>query len=177
MKEIKLYKSPWRAIKLILLCSIFVALGLWGILTGHMPTWVAWLNIGFFGLGYPVGLFHLFDRRPQIIINELGIFDRTTNKDFINWEIIQDAYLIDIHNQKFICLVVDEEFKPSQNKSKLYQQTAKFSEAIGAQELNISLGQVEVDPEKMTEFILLMRTATKSNKTELINKTLAEWTA
>jgi hypothetical protein len=171
MKEIKLYKSPWRAIKLILLCSIFVALGLWGILTGHMPTWVAWLNIGFFGLGYPVGLFHLFDRRPQIIINETGIFDRTTNKDFINWEIIKDAYLIDIHKQKFICLVVDEKFKPSQNKSKLYQQTANFNEVIGAQELNISLGQVKIDPEKLTEFILLMRTATKTDKAQPLNKT------
>ena len=177
MKEIKLYKSPWRAIKLILLCSIFVALGLWGVLTGQMPNWVAWLNIGFFGLGYPVGLFHLFDRRPQIIINEVGIFDRTTNKDFINWEIIQDAYLIDIHKQQFICLVVDEKFKPSQNKSKLYQQTAKFNEAIGAQELNISLGQIKIDPEKLTEFILLMRTATSSDKTGLLNKTLIEWTA
>jgi len=176
MKEIKLYKSPWRAVKLILLCSIFVALGLWGILT-DMPTWIAWLNIGFFGLGYPVGLFHLFDRRPQIIINETGIFDRTTNKDFINWEIIQDAYLIDIHKQKFICLVVDEIFKPSLKKSKLYQQTAKFSEAIGAQELNISLGQIKIDPEKLTEFILLMRNATKPNKTELINKALTEWKA
>ena len=170
MKEIKLYKSPWRAMKLILLCSIFVALGLWGILNGNMPTWVAWLNIGFFGLGYPVGLFHLFDRRPQIIINEIGIFDHSTNKNFINWEIIQDAYLIDIHKQKFICLVVDEKFKPSHNKSKLYQKTAKFSEAIGAQELNISLGQVKIDPERLTEFILLMRTATKWEKTELLKK-------
>lgn len=169
MTEIKLYKSPWRAIKLILLCSIFVAMGFWGVLTGHMPTWVAWLNIGFFGLGYPVGLFHLFDKRPQIIINETGIFDRTTNKDFINWEIIQDAYLIDIHKQKFICLVVDEKYKPSRTKSKLYQQTAKFSEAIGVQELNISLGQIEINPERLTEFILQMLTASKPDKTELMN--------
>ncbi|MBK8851783.1 MAG: hypothetical protein IPN73_16765 [Saprospiraceae bacterium] len=171
MKEIKLYKSPLRAIKLILLSSIFVGFGLWGILTGHMPTWLARLNIVFFGLGYPVGLFHLLDRRPQIIINETGIFDRTTNIDFINWEIIQDAYLFDIHKQKFICLVVDEKFIPSQNKSKLYQQTTKFKEVIGAQELNISLGQVKIDPEKLTEFILLMRTAAKSSKADLLDKT------
>ena len=168
MKEIELYKSPWKVIKLILLCSIFATLGLWGFLTGHMPNWVAWLNICFFGLGYPVGLFHFFDRRPQIIINETGIFDRTTNKDFINWEIIQDAYLIDIHKQKFICLVVDEKFKPSQNKSKLYQKTAKFNEAIGAQELSISLGQIKIDPEKLIEFILLMRTANKSKQNYLV---------
>jgi len=177
MTEIKLYKSPWRAIKLMLLCSIFVAIGILGITIGDMPAWAAWLNIGFFGLGYPVGLFSLFDRRPQIIINETGIFDRTTHKDFINWEIIKDAYLIDIYKQKFICLVVDDEFKPSKTKSKLYKQTAKFSEAIGAQELNIALGQIKINPEKLTEFILLMRTATKPDKTALLTKTLTEWKA
>lgn len=174
MKEIKLYKSPWRAIKLILLSSIFVALGLWGISTGKMPSWIAYLNLGFFGLGYPIGLFHLFDRRPQIIINEVGIFDRTTSKDFINWEIIQDAYLIDIHKQKFICLIVDEKYKPSKTKSKLYQKVAEFNEAIGSQELSISLGQVKINPEKLTEFIKLMRSATKLDKSKLINTNLLE---
>ena len=74
-------------------------------------------------------------------------------------------------------IVVDEKFKLSQTKSKLYQQTAKFNEAIGAQELNISLGQVKINPDKLTEFILLMRTASKPDKTELINKTLTEWKA
>ena len=127
MTEIKLYKSPWRTIKLIFICSIFVALGLWGMLTGNMPIWVAWLTIGFFGLGFPIGLFQLFDRRPQIIINETGIFDRTSNSDFIKWEIIQNAYLIDINRQKFICLVVDDKFKPSRTRSKIYKQIAKFT--------------------------------------------------
>lgn len=89
MTEIKLFKSPWRTVKLLLLCSIFVGLGIWGIKTGSMPNWVAWLNVGFFGLGYPIGIFHLLDRRPQIIINEIGIFDRTINSDIINWEIIR----------------------------------------------------------------------------------------
>ena len=175
MTEIKLYKSPWRAIKLILLCSIFVAFGLWGIMKSNMPSWIAWFNIGFFGLGYPVGLKHLFDRRPQIIINEIGIFDRTTHKDFINWEIIKDAYPINISGQKFICLVVDEQFKPSKKKGKRYQKAAKFNEAIGAQELNLSLGQIRVDVIKLTEFIILMRSSAKSDKKELIIKALNEW--
>ncbi len=121
LTEIKLYKSPWLAIKMILLCSVFVAIGIWGLKTGEMPALICWLSIGFFGLGYPVGLFHLFDRRPQIIINEIGIFDRTTHKDFINWEIIKGAYPIDIYRQKFICLIVDGNFRPSKRKSKKRQ--------------------------------------------------------
>ncbi len=175
MKEIKIYKSKWRAIKLILLCSIFVVLGLWGIRTGSMPTWVAWLNIGLFGLCYPIGLFHLFDKRPQIIINQTGIFDRMANKDFIGWDVIKDAYLINIFRQKFICLVLDENFKPLQTQSKLFQQAAILNEAIGAQKVNISLGQVNINPKQLTDFILLMRDATNPERENLIDKALTEW--
>lgn len=175
MTEIKLYKSPWRAVKLLLLCSIFVGLGIWGINTGAMPNWIVWLGIGFFGLGYPIGIFHLLDRRPQIIISEIGIFDRTANRDVINWEIIRDAYPINIHQQKFICLVVDEEFKPSRRKGVLYKQAAKLNEAIGAQELNISLGQIQVDVFELTEFILLMLNAIAVDRSNLLTKASKEW--
>jgi len=120
------------------------------------PKWVWYINIGFFGLGYPVGLFHLLDKRPQIIINEMGIFDRTTYKDFINWDVIQYAYPIDIHGQKFVCLIVDEQYEPSTKKGKFVKTLSKFSKYVGAQELNISLGQIAIDEAKMTEFILTM---------------------
>ncbi len=171
MKEIKLYKSPWKAIKLILECSIFIFGGIWGLETSKIPTFISWLCIGFFGLGYPVGLFHLFDRRPQIIINEIGIFDRTIHKDFINWEIIKDAYTINIYGQKFICLMVDEKFKPSKKKGKVYKKVIirqQLNAAIGAQDLNLSLGQIKIDAEKLTEFILAMRAADMRAKNNLI---------
>jgi hypothetical protein len=132
------------------------------------PTWVWYLNIGLFGLGYPIGLFHLFDRRPQIIINEIGIFDRTTYKDFINWSVIQDAYPIDISGQKFVCLVVDEKYEPSTKKGKAAKSFSNFSKEIGAQELNISLGQITIDEVKLTEFIL---TKTGGPKREIKRQT------
>ena len=58
--------------------------------------WVGYLIAALFALGYPVGIYHLLDRRPQIMINEIGIFDRRTYKDFINWDVIQRAYSIDM---------------------------------------------------------------------------------
>lgn len=130
------------------------------------------MSIGFFGLGYPVGLFHLLDRRPQIIINEIGIFDRTTYKDFINWEVIQGAYPIDISGQKFVCLVVDEKYEPSTNKGKISKSVSNFSKEIGAQELNISLGQITVDEIKLTEFILTMINVRPENRKEKLNDRL-----
>ena len=150
----------------MLLCSIFVLIGIWLLNYTNKPGWIAWMNIGFFGLGYPVGFFHLLDRRPQIIINDIGIYDRTTNVETINWEIIEDAYLADIHGQKFICLVVDEAFEPSRKKSKWYQKTVNFNKSLGFQELNISLGQVQIDELELTEFILAMSNANKTKKDE-----------
>ena len=138
----------------------------------NTPKIVAWSSIVFIGLGYPVGLFQLFDRRPQIIINEIGIFDRMTHKDFINWEIINDAYLAVLHGQEFICLVVDQQFEPSKSKGKLTRKVAGLSKALGFQELNISLGNVKVNAESLTEFVLAMRTADRPNRETIIKRAL-----
>lgn len=154
---------------MILLCSIFVFGGLFMLENTDTPRWVCWMSIGFFGLGYPVGLFHLFDRRPQIVINEIGIFDRTTYTDFINWEVIQDAYIIDIHRQKFICLVVDEKYEPSTKKGKFSKSMSNFSKEIGAQELNIQLGQIKIDEVKLTEFILAMTKVRPEDRKEKLD--------
>jgi hypothetical protein len=136
------------------------------------PKWIWYLNIGFFGLGYPVGLYHLLDKRPQIIIREIGIFDRMTYKDFINWDVIQYAYPIDIHGQKFICLIVDERYEPSTKKGQFVKTLSKFSKYIGAQELNISLGQIAVDEIRLTEFILTMINLRPENRKDNLNSRL-----
>ncbi len=170
MNEIKIYKSPWKAIKLVFLCSIFVGLGIW-LLTTDSPKWISWLGIGFFGLGYPVGIFNLLDRRPQIIINKIGIFDRTAHNEFINWELIQDAYPISISGQEFVCLVIDEEFKPSRTKNAFRKNVVKWNEALGAQELNINLGQVKMKAVELAIFISAIRNAEADTRNQLI-KTL-----
>lgn len=89
----------------------FVAIGLWMITQepiGMAPYIMGWVCVCFFGLGIPVGLFHTFDRRPQIIISENGIWDRTTNQDEVKWEQIIEAYPLDIFEQKFISIVTDD---------------------------------------------------------------------
>jgi hypothetical protein len=173
MTELKLYKSPWKASKLLLGCAAFVAIGLLMLREPTAPKLVAWASILFFGLGIPVCIFQLLDRRPQIIINEVGVFDRTAHQDFINWEIIQDAYLVEMHKQFFICLQVDEAFEPSRTKGKLRQSVAALNKGLGFQELNISLSYVSVDAERLAAFILAMRAAEKPERTFLVAKAIA----
>jgi len=174
MTEIKLYKSKEKAIKLLLLATPLIIIGIWLIMregSNSTDLIMGWIGTLFFGLAIPIGLFHLFDKRPQIIINEFGIFDRTTHHEFINWEIIKDAYPINISGQHFICLLVPEDFKPSKKKGKLYKSVAKLNEQIGGQELSIQLGQIKMNPLKLTDFIIAMAHAEKNKKAELI-KTL-----
>ncbi|TGE21109.1 STM3941 family protein [Hymenobacter metallicola] len=168
--EVKLYKSPWRAILLMLGCSVFVAAGIWMLNQDTAPSWVAWMSILFFGLGYPVGLFNLLDRRPQIIINTVGIFDRMSHHEFINWEIIEGAYLVEVHHQKFICLLVAPDFEPSRKKGAVHKSLIGISKAMGFQELNISLGLIQIDEFRFTEFIMAMSKADSGNRRKLLDQ-------
>jgi len=174
MTEIKLYKSNKKVLKLFLLATPLITAGIWMInREGGTETdrIMGWIGTCFFSLAIPVGLFHLFDKRPQVIINEIGIYDRTTHDEFINWEIIKDAYPVNIYGQHFICLLVPDDFKPSKRKGRFHKTMSKLNEALDFQELNIQLGQLEMDTLKLTEFIIAMTHAEKSNKAELI-KTL-----
>lgn len=131
-----------------------------------MPSAFSWLSICFFGLGYPFALFNLLDRRPQIIVNELGVFDRMSNTAFINWHLIDDAYLLTVHRQKFVCLIIhDDAIQHLKNKT-----SARLSKKLGFQELNLSLGQVEVDEMRFLDFILAMSKAKSTDRGRLLKK-------
>ena len=170
MNEIKLYKSRWKAIRLLLLASPFIALAIWDLKynTSIMPDWVSWSCLGFFGLGIAVSLFNFFDRKPQIIINETGVFDRTAYKDFINWNIIDHAYWNTSFNQPFVCLIIKDEFKHLiQIKSKLKE----VSLAMGYSEININLGPISnIEHEKLTALIINLAKADPAARARLINQ-------
>ena len=151
--EVKLYKSSWKAIRILALTIPFIFIGIWLIIKGDSTLRdqvIGWSATCFFGLGLPVGLFQLFDRRPQIIISENGIWDRTMNQDEIKWEQIKGAYLLNIHRQKFISLLLDDNFIIYK---KQFKWAKDISEAFGAQQLNLSLGQIKIDEKKMTDFV------------------------
>lgn len=171
--EYKIYKSRRKAIKLLVFSTLFVGAGLFILAAGKANPMMAWATIIFFGLGIPISLFQLLDRRPQIIVNEIRIFDRIAHKDFINWELIEDAYFVKVEQETFICLVVPEAFEPSNQQSNFKRKMAGLSKAVGFQDLNISLGNVDVDAERMIAFILAMRSADHGRRQSLIKNRLA----
>jgi len=153
--EIILRKSPKKAFKLILVYSIVAACALFILVTLEASTWVFYLIIGVYGFVYPVALFHIFDRRPQIVINEFGIFDRRTCKDFINWEVIKRAWAGDALVASYVYVLVDDKYLSSLKKAAVDRPPMIYPE-ISAHLVVISVGQLAVDPFKMAEFISKM---------------------
>jgi hypothetical protein len=170
MTDIKLIKAPFKSIRIFLLSIPFVAIGVWMMKSNEVFTldWIMGLLCsGFFSLGLFVGLFHFLDKRPQIIINEIGIWDRTTKQDLIKWEFIKKAYPISIYRQRFISLVIDENID---FKTKQYKWATKLSKGIGAQKLNIQVSQIMIDESRFTDFINTMIKVNKADRAKVINK-------
>ena len=175
MAEIKLYKSSSRAIKLIALSLAFVLIGIWVIFKEQKGTFdymMGWFCTCFFSIGIPIGFFILLDKRPQIVINENGIWDRTTKQDEIKWEQIIDAYSIEINKQKFISIVVDESYI---FKNKQYKWAEKLTKLVGIQKLNLNLSQLKIDENQLTNFINEVKNTSKVERNNLIRNFLSNY--
>ncbi len=170
MREIKLYKSKWKNFGLLIGSSLFVSVGLYFITSDDSDTFkmiIGWVSILFFGLGIPISLYNIFDWRPQIIINEVGIIDRTIIKDFINWNVIENAYLVNT-GAKFICITLKLEIDIKKSQSKFSKRVSSFNKTFGFQELNINLASIKINEERLTQFILEMSKANPSDRGQLL---------
>ncbi|POY40299.1 hypothetical protein C3L50_06540 [Flavobacterium alvei] len=168
MTELKLYKSNSKGIKILALSLPFILIGIWMISekqNGTFDYYMGWFAISFFGLGIPISIFNLLDKRPQIIINENGIWDRTIKQNEIKWEQIKESYLIDIYNQKFISIIVDDTFVFKKNA---FSWLSNLNKYVGAQKLNINLSQIKINEAKLTDFINNIRRTEKYQRNNLI---------
>lgn len=170
MREIKLHKSKWKNLGLFLIGALFVLGGLDFITDEDSDIFkviIGWLSISFFGLGNLITLYDLLDWRPQIIINEIGIFDRKIVKEFINWNVIERAYLVDT-GAKFICIELKPGIEIKKSQSKFSRKLNAFNKAMGFQELNINLASIKIDEQRLTEFINEMSKAEPNNRSQLL---------
>ena len=164
----KLFKKPSKGLKIIGMSIPFVVIGIWMIhewTYGTSEYVMGWICTLFFGLGIPIGIFQTFDRRPQIILNLYSIWDRTTNQNPILWEQIVSAYNLDISGQKFICLVTDSSFILKKSPNNI---AAKIGKAVGAQSLNLSLSQIDIDENRFSDLINQLAKSKREDRKKII---------
>lgn len=173
MQEIKLYNSIGKNLLYLLICSIFVAIGIWMVLSSD-ETFDFVMGIAgslFFVIGVVVLPFRLFDRRPRIIINDEGIFDRTLDVGTIEWRDIKRAYLQSVHGTEFISLDLKAKNKYLQRISKTKAKIASYNKFFGFEEIHLNLGGVNRTGKEVLEII--KREISKQSK--LQKRVLGTW--
>ena len=148
----------------------FILIGLWAInreQKGSFDFIMGYFCAGFFGLTIPIGIWSIFDRKPQLIINENGIWDRTLKQNEIKWEQITAAHILDIHSQKFISIAVDKTFEFSKPQNKFAK---KLNEMIGLRRLNLNLSQIKINEKELLTLINSIRNCEKSEHLNYIRE-------
>lgn len=128
---------------------------------------MSWICITFFGLCSLVGFINLFDRRPQIILNSKGIWDRRFKIEIIPWDDIFDAYLFGVNRQYFIALVINEKIAA---KVKAPKWVENFNHEIGAQKINLNVGDIKVNKDKFVIAIKQLSAEKPENRAAIISK-------
>ena len=168
MTEINLFNSRWKVIKLLAWSTLFVLIGIWRlsiINPDSNDNILGWMCIIVFGITIPFELYYLLDRRPQIVINEIGIRIRSSKQDLIRWENIRNAISNNISRQKIITLVLDGSIKIK----KLQNRWGKrIPNADAAQKINLPLTLVKVNQEKLVGLLNKMIESDKDGKRKIL---------
>ena len=160
--ELEIKTSIRQFVLPLLFSLVFIGLGLFLLhKKTDAPIWVGWSCIIFFGVCALMFFLKIINRRPQLIINNLGIWDRTLRCNMINWQVIHDSYFSSINGQHYISLVIDETYEPSNKKGKWYKVISAWNKKLGFQELNIPLNFLQVDKQKLIALVRAMITHTK----------------
>lgn len=154
MKEIKLYKSPIKSLRLLFMSSLFVFPSIWFIINEDETKIIFWLCLLFFGIGFLLSLYNILDRRPQIVITKFGIWDRASGQGTIKWESIEEANEVQVYKQVFVALKTNESFVV---KKRMYSWAKNLNKMVGAQDVNLNISYTKVDVEKFITFINILK--------------------
>jgi hypothetical protein len=168
MNEIRIYKSIWKGLKLLAGCLLFVVLGICMILHDPDSQWLGWLGTCFFGLGIPVGLFMVFDRRPSVIINEEGITIRNLKKIFLEWQHISEAAMMSTNKSQMICLYLKDGFSLNTGKVGFRKKMHQLNKNMGYGDAAIPVFNLKVNPERLLNLVVMLINAESPERKNLL---------
>jgi hypothetical protein len=150
VKEVRLARSASSLWFLIAGCSLFVGGGIWLLAVAEPEARpAAWACVGFFGIGLLMSLYHLIDKTPELIINEVGIksrgVERALGRELLEWEVIKSAHMAAIYGRKFLSIEVEETAAPSYGQDKFAKGFAAVGKSIGLEEINLPVGLIQID--------------------------------
>jgi len=120
----------------------FVALGLFltGVLDGKPKPpfpWAGWIGIAFFGPAAFILARRLFDREPQLIVDERGIYSKHWSSKAVPWNEIQRIVHASVQRQHFLCVFLTN---PDRHPPETFMgQAMRANRALGFGDLAISV--------------------------------------
>ena len=156
MKHIEIKASRVKYLILLITAAAFTVAGVFIILVDG-PAWVGWMSIVFFGCGgIPVFIWQLIDSRPRLVIDDVGLFDRTLGVGKIPWDEITGAYKKTIQGSAFVCLHLLDPERYVGKLSAVKRAMLRTNEKLGFTPISLNLSGTTVDPDQVVELVLKM---------------------
>ena len=115
-----LYPRRSSAIWLLVVCTAFVAIGIW---TGSSGDWVGFLGAAFFGLGIPVALIELIPGSSFLHIDSNGItFSNLFRKASLPWSDVGEFYVVTMAHHE----MVGFNFAPTYDRARTARAVSKI---------------------------------------------------
>lgn len=167
---IPFYRKFSKTLPTVVSCGFFLLGGLWLIVGNKADATsipIGWMCLAFFGFCFVVALSSLFDRRPQLVISENGIWERSSRQPEVKWEQIVHAETAGFLGNSFVCLKVDETFKVNR---KIQLWSRSILKKPGSSSIDLPLSDLGIQKQQLLAFIEEMRRSEKSKRTEIIRR-------
>ncbi len=114
----------------------------------------SWGGIALFGPCEIILLWMYFDRRPRIIIDSQGIFDRLLGLGRIPWSAIVGARLAFVQDDTVVCLDLQDKQEWISRLPRWHRFLASANRRMGFSEFNLTISNLDATPETIFELIL-----------------------
>jgi hypothetical protein len=132
-------------------CVVFVAVGLLLARKGERP--VGWLGVALGAVGVPIFLRQIFDRRPRLVIDERGIFDRSLRVGVIPWSEITGTAVRSVSGNTFIALELRDPALFTRQFGGFGRALTSANRKLGFRELNLNLTGLAVRADEVLALI------------------------
>jgi len=130
----------------------FAATGALLIVTGKQPV-AGWFLLLFFGPGAVLLLLRLFDRRPQLIVDVQGVFDRNLGAGWISWLDIEATWRVSVFDHELLVLELRDPDRYLSRLSRWRRMVDRWNRRRGFPRPALCLSGLTMSPDQVAQVI------------------------
>lgn len=165
---LKIYKSRKKAGYLFLFAVVFVFFGVF-LLEDNQRVVIGWSCIILGGFGMLYTLYAWFNRKPQIILSDIGISARTFRNEVIEWDAITASDEFFFRGQYYIRILVDKDYKPQIPRSGWFYRIDRIYAKNGVKAVYLNTNMLDVSSAQLNRFIHKMVLSNDAERKKMLN--------